>query len=411
MAYERIVIIGAGHAGGAMAASLRQSGYVGHITLIGDEDAAPYQRPPLSKAYLKGEMDLEQLALRDEAYYAEQKIDWRRASIATAVCRTGRTVRLGDGERLAYDGLVLATGRRARKLNLPGTELSGIMTLRDAADADRLRSALRPGRRLVIIGGGYVGLEVAASARGLGCEVVLVEREPRLLARVASQEVAAFFHARHEAAGVQLLMERTVQGFAPNDAGAVAAVLLDDGARLSCDLALVGVGAIPCDELGQAAGLDCADGIMVDADGRSSDPDIFAVGDVTVRRLQRYGGAQVRLESVPSALELVRAATAAITGQGRPAEETPWFWSDQYDIKLQIAGLPLTAKRRLTRGNPASGRFAVFHLDGDQVEAVEAVNSPADFMFGKKLIAAWGAVDPRRLGDAGVALSDTLRRP
>lgn len=411
MAYERIVIIGAGHAGGAMASSLRQSGYAGHVTLIGEEDAAPYQRPPLSKAYLKGETDLGQLTLRDEAYYVEQKIDWRRASMATAISRTDRTVTLKGGERLAYGGLVLATGRRARSLNIPGADLSGSMTLRTAADADRLRSALGPGVRLVIAGGGYVGLEVAASARSLGCEVVLVEREPRLLARVASEDVAAFFHARHEAAGVRLLTGRTIRGFESNGSGAVAKVGLDDGRQLPCDLALVGIGAIACDELGSVAGLECADGIVVDADGRTSDPDIFAVGDVTVRRLQRYGGAQVRLESVPSALELVRAATAAIMGQARPAEETPWFWSDQYDVKLQIAGLTLAAEHSLTRGNPSSGRFAVFHLRGDQVEAVEAVNSPADFMFGKKLIAARRSVDPRHLADAGVALPDTLRRP
>ncbi len=411
MAYERIVIIGAGHAGGAMAASLRQSGYAGHVTLIGEEDAAPYQRPPLSKTYLKGETNLEQLALRDEAYYVEQKIDWRRASIATAVNRTDQTVTLEDGESLAYDVLVLATGRRARSLNVPGAELSGVMTLRTAADADGLRAALIPEACLVIVGGGYVGLEVAASARRMGCKVVLVEREARLLARVASQEVSSFFHARHEAEGVRLLTRRTVQGFESNGAGAVARVLLDDGSQLACDIAVVGIGAVACDELAREAGLACADGIIVDADGRTSDPNIFAVGDVTVRRLQRYGGAQVRLESVPSALELVRSATAAILGQDRPAEETPWFWSDQYDVKLQIAGLTLDAEERLTRGDPATGRFAVFHLRGHQVEAIEAVNSPAEFMFGKKLVAAGRPIDPWLLADADVALPDTLRRP
>ncbi len=402
---QPIVIAGAGHAGGAAAAALRQFGWKGGITLIGDEPLLPYQRPPLSKAWLKGEATAASLALRPERFYSQQNIETRLSTTVAAIDRAERHVRLADGTAMAYHKLILALGARARRLPLPGFDLAAVLELRTAADADRLKAALGLGRRLAIIGGGYIGLEAAASARALGAAAFVLEREPRLLARVASPPLSAFFHAAHTAQGVEIDLGCQVVGLEGHD-GQVSGVRLADGRVLSCDAALVGVGAIPNEEIAAAAGLDCAGGVVVDEHARTSDPEIYAVGDLTNRPLPLYGR-RIRLESVPNALEQARQAAADITGRAAPAPEVPWFWSDQYDIKLQIAGLPFDVAELVVRGEPSSGTFAVFHLDAEgRVQCVESVNTPAEFMGGRQLILKRKPVDAATLRDLSLTMKD-----
>lgn len=404
MSSQSIVIVGAGHAGGTAAAMLRQFGHEGPITLIGEEPVAPYQRPPLSKAWLKGEAGEEDLLLKGEGFYAEHSIDLRCGALATAIDRQGKAVELEGGERVPYDILILATGARPRKLTIPGCELEGVFELRSAADAEALKAALTPGKRLAVIGGGYIGLEVAASARALGCEAVVLERESRLLARVASEPLSDFFHAYHERHGVKFELGCGVEAL-EGQGGHVAGVRLGDGRTIACDAVLVGVGAQPNIELAQAAGLKCGNGVVVDLEARTSDPAIFAIGDCTFRPLPLYG-LDFRLESVPNALEQARQAACAICGRPAPAPETPWFWSDQYDLKLQIAGLAFERDERVIRGDVAAAKFAVFHLKGGRITAVEAVNAPAEFMGGRLLIQRKAQVDPARLADTSVSMKE-----
>ena len=401
----RVVIAGAGHAGGTIAGLLRVFGFEGPVALVGEEPAPPYQRPPLSKAYLKGEADQSVLELKGDGFYAEHGIDLRTQVRVEAVDRVRARVALSDGSELAYDRLVLATGGRPRRLPLPGADLPGVLELRTLADAEALKAALRPGARLAVVGGGYVGLEAAAAARTLGAEAVVIEREARVLARVACGPLSDFFQERHRAEGVEILTGAQVDGFEAGPDGGVGAVRLGDGRRIACTAALVGVGAVANDELARAAGLRCAEepggGVMVDEDARTSDPAVFAIGDVSRRPLAVYDR-PFRLESVPNALEQAKLAAAAIVGRPRPPFETPWFWSDQYDIKLQIAGVPFDSDATLIRGEPASGRFAVFHLKGDLVQAVEAVNAPAEFLAGRQLIARRTPVSLDKLRDLSV---------
>ena len=399
-----MVVIGAGHAGGTIAALLRQYAFTGHITLIGDEPIAPYQRPPLSKAWLKGEADADALMLKPESFYAEHDIDLRLNATAAGIDRGGKQVRLKDGGSVAYDLLVLATGCRARRLDIPGANLDGVLELRSAADAERLKAILGPGKRLAVVGGGYIGLEAAASGRALGAEVVVLEREPRLLARVAVETLSNFFQSYHEARGVRFELGAQITAF-EGEGGHITGVRLADGQLIACDAALVGVGALPNDELARDAGLECANGVVVDLSARTSDPDIFAIGDVTFRPMPHYDRAH-RLESVANALEQSKQAAAAIAGRPAPTPEVTWNWSDQYDLKLQIAGVPFDADEVLVRGDPASGKFAVFHLRGAEVRAVEAVNAPPEFMMGKQLIASRRPVARDRLADPTVSMKE-----
>ena len=397
---SKVLIIGAGHAGGTAAALLRQYGHEGAIVLAGEEPAAPYQRPPLSKAWLKGEADLEALLLRPEAFYAEHDIDLRTGVTATAIDAAGRTVTFADGTVETYDALILATGSTARRLAIPGTDRPDLLELRTLADAERLKATLGPGRRLAVVGGGYVGLEAAASARALGADVVVIERMDRVLARVASATLSAFFTAHHRAHGVEILTSAEVTGF--EDDG----VRLGDGRLVEADVVLVGIGALANDGLARTAGLACENGVVVDEAARTSDPSIWAIGDMTFRPLPVHGGRRHRLESVPNALEQAKQAAAAITGRTPPVPEVPWFWSDQYEVKLQIAGLPDGADRQLVRGDVEEGGFAVFHLAGDRIRCVEAVNAPAEFMAGRQLILRGQAVDAAKLADRSVSMKD-----
>jgi 3-phenylpropionate/trans-cinnamate dioxygenase ferredoxin reductase subunit len=402
-----IVIIGAGHAGGTAAAGLRQAGYKGPVTLVGEEPLIPYQRPPLSKAWLKGEATAESLELKPARFYAEANIELRLSAKATAIDRAARVVTIEGSAALPYEHLILATGSRLRKLPIPGNDLAGILELRNVADAERIKAALRSGVRLAVVGGGYIGLEVAASARALGAEVTVIEREARVLARVASPALSRFYEDLHRAKGVRLLLGATVSAFDPAG-NHIGAVRLASGETIACDVAVVGIGALAEDRLAQAAGLACDDGIVVDLAARTSDANIFAIGDCTKRPLPLYGRS-ARLESVPNALEQAKQAAAAICVRPAPATEVPWFWSDQYDAHLQMAGLSFDVADTVLRGEAASGHFALFHLDAaGHLQAVEAVNSAAEFMGGRIVIAKRKVVDRAKLADASVPMKSLI---
>jgi 3-phenylpropionate/trans-cinnamate dioxygenase ferredoxin reductase subunit len=405
MSDAHVVIVGAGHAGGTAAALLRQYGHAGPITLIGEEPVPPYQRPPLSKAWLKGEANAEDLALKPLEFYAEHGIDFRASVTATALNRGAKTVALSDGSSVGYDALILATGARAIALPIEGRDLAGVMFLRTAADAEALKATVGPGKKLAVVGGGYIGLEVAASGRALGAEVVVLEKEERLLARVACKTLSDFFQGYHEQQGVRFELGCTVVGF-EGAGGQVTGVKLADGRTVGCDAVVVGVGAHPNDELAKDAGLECARGVVVDLDARSvSDSNVFAIGDVAHRPMPIYER-MFRMESVPNALEQAKQAASAITGRPRPAGECPWQWSDQYDLKLQIAGYAFDVDEILVRGDPAGAKFAVFHLKGDQVQSVEAINAPPEFMMGKMLILNRKPVNKAKLADPTVSMKE-----
>jgi 3-phenylpropionate/trans-cinnamate dioxygenase ferredoxin reductase subunit len=399
-----VVIVGAGHAGGTLAGLLRQYDYAGKITLIGEEPLAPYQRPPLSKAWLKGEADADALALWDADVYAEQKIDLRVSTVAVAIDRAGKTVTLADGELVPFETLILATGARARRLTLRGSDLAGVQVLRTAADAEMLKQALGPGKRLAVVGGGYIGLEAAASARALGAEAVVIEALPRILARSSCEVLSTFFTDYHRARGVGFELGASIEGFEGKD-GHVTGVKLGDGRVIACDDVVVGVGVIPNDELARDAGLPSINGIVVDSTARTADPDIFAIGDVAHRPIKLYDR-MFRGESVANALEQAKQAACAIVGRPEPREEVTWNWSDQYDIKLQLAGIDFDADELLVRGDPSSAKFAVFHLKGPVIRAVEAVNAPAEFMAGKLLIGSQKPIDRAKLADPTVSMKE-----
>lgn len=402
-----VVIIGGGHAGASTAVELRRAGYTDPIIIVGEEPHLPYQRPPLSKAWLKGQASHDSLSLRPAAWYDKHGITLRLSSVVTAIEREARSVALSDGSTVPYDALVLATGTRARRLAIPGSDLDGVLYLRTADDADALKARLLAGCRIAIVGGGYVGLEIAASAWAIGAEVTVLERETRLLARVACPPLSDFFARLHTVRGVDLRLGAAVSGFIGAD-GAVTGVQMADGTVVSCDVVVVGIGADPNDALAVEAGLDCSDGVVVDAGAMTSAPAIYAVGDVTRRPMARYDRA-IRFESVPNALEQAKQVAAALTGQPLPAEELPWFWSDQYDVKLQIAGMAFDCEQIVMRGDVAANKFCLFHLRGDHIVAVEAINSPGEFMVARSLIDKRLAIDPALLADAGHSIKQCVK--
>jgi 3-phenylpropionate/trans-cinnamate dioxygenase ferredoxin reductase subunit len=399
-----VMIVGAGHGGGTAATLLRQYGYTGPIRLIGEEPLAPYQRPPLSKAWLKGEADAEGLALKPDSFYPEAGIDLVTSTRVEAIHPGERAVSLEDGSRLAYDTLILATGAKARTLNIAGVELGGVLSLRTAADAEALKALLGPGKRIAVIGGGYIGLEVAASARALGAEAVVIEREPRILARVACPVLSDFFTRYHSDRGVTFEVNADVEALV-GDGDQVTGVRLATGKVIDCTTVLIGVGAPPDEGLAARAGLACSNGIVVDESARTADSAIFAIGDVTWRPMPLYRR-MFRLESVANALEQARHAACAIVGRPPPPAEVTWNWSDQYDLKYQFAGLPFDADAVLVRGDPDQAKFAVFHLKGDVIQAVEAVNAPAEFMGGRLLIGQRRPINRARLADGSISMKE-----
>jgi 3-phenylpropionate/trans-cinnamate dioxygenase ferredoxin reductase subunit len=400
---QRIVIIGAGQAGGQAAYSLRLGGFAGEITIVGDEPAPPYQRPPLSKAYLKGEMDAERLFLKPLDYYVEHRIELVTSEAATAIDLLARTVALSGGRQLSWDRLVIATGARPRKLSLAGAELQGVSELRTLADVDRIKQAAVAGARLVVVGAGYIGLEAAAVGAQLGMKVTVLEAMPQVLSRVAGPEIGAFYTRVHREAGTDIRLGARIEAF--EGIGSVSGVRLADGEIIPADFVLVGVGVLPNMELALAAGLTCGNGIVVDAQMRTSHPDVFAAGDVAWRPLVHFDR-EGRLESVHNAIEGGKLAAAAILGAAQPAIEAPWFWSDQFDLKLQTAGLWTGADETVVRGDPGTRAFAVFYLKEGRLIAVDAVNSAPEYIVGKKLVAAKAKVAPAELVDKSISMKD-----
>ncbi len=381
---KRVIIIGAGQAGGETAQRLRQGGFQGDITLIGEEPYAPYQRPPLSKKYLAGELGMDRLLLRPANVYAEENIALLTSLKAVWIDRASKKVRVEGGRELPYDALVLATGSKPRKLPLAGADLAGVFTLRTAADIDAMKPRFVKGAKLVVIGAGYIGLEAAAVARQLGLEVTVVETAVRPLARVTSPEVAGFFLDEHTRQGV-----RFVLGGQPaliKGSEHVTAVGLTDGTEIPADIVLAGIGVSPEVTLAQHCGLNVENGVVTDASCRTSDPSIFAIGDCAARPISFFDNRLVRLESVHNAIEGAKIVAAAITGGKPPVLEAPWFWSDQYDLKLQIAGLFNGYDHIVFRGVIADRAFAAFYYHGEKLIAVDAVNKPAEYLGAKMLI-------------------------
>ena len=399
---ERVVIVGAGQAGAQVAISLRQLGFAGAITLLGEEAEPPYQRPPLSKAYLSGEMALERTLIRSPAYYAKSAIELLPGARVERILPDERAIVVGD-RQLPYDVLVLCTGTRARRLGLSGEDLGGVFYLRTLLDSERIRAAVRPGARAVIIGGGYIGLEVAASLAKLGCKVRVVEALERVMNRVVAPPVSTFFAREHAAHGVEILTGAAVEELAGG--AVVEGVVCRDGRSLPADLVVVGVGAVPNDELARDAGLMVDNGIVVDEFGRTSEPAIFAAGDVTNHPNALFER-RLRLESVHNAMAQAKAVAQAIAGQPVPYAEVPWFWSDQYDLKLQIAGVGDPDDELILRGDPACRAFSCLHLRGGRLVAIDCVNRAGDFLAAKKLIGAGAAPERGRAADPAVPLSE-----
>ena len=397
---ERVVIIGAGQSGCQAVASLRAEGFDGPITMIGDEPFMPYQRPPLSKAYLMGTMERDRLFLKPDAFYTEAKCEVITGVAATKIDRAAKTVALADGRALPYDKLLLATGSRVRKIKCPGADLPGVFYLRGIDDVDQLRAAFTPDRKLAIVGGGYIGLEVAAVAAKRGMDVTVFEALDRLMARAVSIPVSDFYLKVHRDEGVKVLLNTGVQAFEGN--GKVEAVRAE-GKCYPADVVLVGIGILPNEELARAAGLACEDGIIVDAKSNATgDPAIFAAGDCT-RHIGREGTA-LRLECVQNAIDQAKHAALCMAGKAHTYREVPWFWSDQYDLKLQIAGLAQPSDQIVVRGHPEARKFAVFHLRDGKVAAVEAVNAAPEYLVGRKLIADGAKIAPERLADTSIPM-------
>ena len=402
---ESVLIVGGGQAAAQLVVSLRLGGHSGRITLVSDENAPPYQRPPLSKQYLAGKLKRERLQLRRAEYYESRDVELRLGQRVLAIDRGNRLAVLDGNEELAYDRLVLATGSVLRKLDVPGSGLPGIHYLRSLEDADALHGELAPGRRIAVVGGGYIGLEVAATAAGAGAKVTVLEAEERVMSRVASAAVADWLTNLHRESGVSVRVGEQVRGFSGQRR--VEAVETDNGS-IAADAVVVGIGVLPSADLARECGLGEDDGILTDEHCRTEDESVLAAGDCA-RAVNTALGSAVRLESVQNAVDHGQVAASVILGDPKPYSGLPWFWSDQFHVKLQIAGLARPEDEALLRGNPSSGSFAAFRLRDGRLTAVEAVSSPRDFMTGKKLIASGAAPDPGLLTDESVPLKDLIQ--
>lgn len=400
---ETILIAGAGHAAGQTIVSLRQGGYSGNLILVGEESYLPYQRPPLSKKFLAGELDVPRLLVRQEQFYTEHDVDVRLSTRVTAIDRASRSATLSTGASVPWSKLVIATGSRVRKVSLPGAQLTGVHYLRNIEDVDRIRDDFRPGAKLVIVGAGYIGLEVAAVAVTRGLDVTVVELAERVMARGGAPLISDFFARVHQQAGVNIRCNTGIQAF--NGAARVQSVTLSDGSDIPADLVIVGIGILPNVELAEAAGLPCDNGIVVDEFCRTSDPDILSVGDCT-NHPNALLGRRLRLESVHNAQEQAKTAASTILGKLEPYAQIPWFWSDQYDLKLQFVGLSAPGQQAVVRGDPESRSFAAFYLEEGRLAAVYAINSPREFMLSKKLIASGAKPDRAALRNMAIPFKD-----
>ncbi len=398
-----IVVIGAGQAGASLVARLRKNGFEGRITLIGEETAPPYQRPPLSKAYLLGNMELERLYLRPVSFYEDAQIDLRLGTRVDRIDPAARQVHIGE-EAVPYDTLVLTTGSTPRRLPAAiGGALEGVHVVRDLADVDAMGPRFGPGAKVLIVGGGYIGLEAAAVAAKKGLNVTLVEMSERILQRVAARETSDFFRALHKKNGVDIRegvgLERLL------GEGHVTGALLSDGTRIEADFVIVGVGIAPGAALAEAAGLEIDNGIKVDAEGRTSDPAIWAAGDCASFP---HGDGRLRLESVPNAIDMAECVADNIMGAGTEYVPQPWFWSDQYDIKLQIAGLNVGYDRIIARPGSSVGSASFWYYAGDRLLAVDAMNEPRAYMVGKRLIDAGKSPPAQAVADPETDLKSLL---
>ncbi|MFM7798007.1 MAG: NAD(P)/FAD-dependent oxidoreductase [Planctomycetota bacterium] len=400
----RVVLVGAGQAAAACVESLRKRGHTGPIDMVGDEPLAPYQRPPLSKKFLSGELPLERLLLRQSSFYDDHGVTLRLGRRAVALDRAVRHLTLDDGQALPYDRLVIATGARPRKLPLPDADLAGVHYLRGVADADALRADARPGARAVIVGGGYIGLEVAATLRHLGVEVTVLEMADRVMGRVVAEPVSRWYEAQHAAHGVRIVLGARLHGLRGDASGRVAAVETAAG-DVAADLVVVGIGVLPEDSLARDAGLACDNGIVVDERCSTADPAVFAIGDCTNHPSVHYGG-RLRLESVDNAVEQGNTAAATLLGIEARHERVPWFWSDQYQHKLVIVGLSQGHDRTVLRGDPAGGAFSCCYLRAGELVAIDTINLAKDHLAARKLIPTRMRPDPAKLTDALIALKD-----
>ncbi len=400
-----VAIIGAGQAAAQLIDSLRRRGYVGAITLVGDE-GFPYQRPPLSKKYLAGELGLDRLQLRQPTYFDEQRVELRLGRRAIAINRHSKQVQLDDGTMLEYEHLVIATGSHPRRLKMPGADLAGVHYLRSLSDADHLRTEVHVGQHAVIIGGGYIGLEVAATLRQLGMEVTVLEMADRVMNRVVAEPVSRYYEREHASHGVKIELGARVLALRGDTDGRIAAVETDRG-NIAANLVVVGIGVLPTDELAQSAGLACDNGVIVDEYCRTSDPAIFAIGDCSNHPSAHYGR-RIRLESVDNAFEQANTVAANITGTPTQHDRVPWFWSDQYHHKLLIVGLADGHDRAILRGDPANHSFSVCYLRDGEFIAIDTVNMAKDQMAARKLIASRMRPDVTKLSDISIALKDCV---
>ena len=406
--FGQIVIVGAGQAADQAVHTLRRKGFTGKLAVVGDEPWLPYQRPPLSKKYLAGALDRDRLILRPQHFYTEHSVETRLGRRVQEIARDARRIRLDDGSVIPYDALLLATGSRPRPLTVPGAELAGVHTLRTIEDVERIRADLGSGQRLVIIGGGYIGLEVAATARELGMDVTVLEMADRVMNRVTCKEVSAFYETEHARHGVRIITNSKVQALAGEPkTGRVKAVITADGAEHPADIVIVGVGVTAADELALAANIECANGIVVDEYCRTSDPAIYAAGDCTNHPSKHYGR-RMRLESVDNAFEQAATAAHNMLGTPSPHDRVPWFWSDQYDLKMIIVGLCQEHDSVVIRGSPAARSFSACYLRAGELIAIDSVNSPKDQMAARKLIPARARPNLDKLANPGIALKDTV---
>lgn len=400
---DAIVIVGAGQAASQLVASLRTEGYAGPITMIGEEPFIPYQRPPLSKAFLASELAAERLFIKPEEFYAEAKCGLILNTKAVAIDRQRKTVRLNDGRDVSYAILAITTGSRVRKLDLRGADLPGCYYLRGIEDVDRLRQNLKAGARLAVIGAGYIGLEVAAVATKHGLKVTVLEALPRVMARTACVLISEFYEGEHRGRGVDIRCGTKIDGIEKN---AAALRIKTSSGDVDADFVLIGVGILPNAELGAEAGLKVDNGIVVNQFGQTEDPSIYAIGDCASLPCSHTPAGRTRLESVQNAIDQAKHAAASICGKPRPYDEVPWFWSDQYDLKLQIAGLGTPSDDIVVRGDPKTRSFAAFRLRDATIVGVEAVNAAPEYMMGRRLIAARARVAPQRLADKAVPMKD-----
>jgi 3-phenylpropionate/trans-cinnamate dioxygenase ferredoxin reductase component len=399
-----ILIIGGGQAGAQAIDTLRREGFKGRLILVGDEPQLPYQRPPLSKKFLSGEMTADRLPFRHQSFYDEHQVELKLGVRATGLDPAGRRAALSNGEEIGYDKLLLCTGAMSRLLTCPGADLAGVHYLRGIADVPQIQAGLKPGARVVVIGGGYIGLETAATARKMGCAVTVLEMADRIMNRVVAANVSEYFAHEHRTQGVKLVCNTRVVRL--EGASRAERVVCADGATYEADLLVVGVGAIANAELASAAGLKCENGIVVDEHCRTSDAAIYAAGDCTYHPSLRFE-MRVRLESVDNAFEQAKAAALNILGKPTLHNRVPWFWSDQFDNKLLIVGLSQGHDLQVTRGDPALRSFTVCYLKGGELLAVEAINHSKDYMAARTLIADRARPNLDKLADPQVALKDT----